>query len=62
MHLESVITYFRAALACIGAMYESLGRLVGRSYEESYHHMSKWIKNAEVVSLLPESSGRMAVA
>uniref|UniRef100_F1KQ33 HEAT repeat-containing protein 5B n=1 Tax=Ascaris suum TaxID=6253 RepID=F1KQ33_ASCSU len=36
-----------AALACIGAMYESLGRLVGRSYEESYHHMSKWIKNAE---------------
>uniref|UniRef100_A0A1I8EY56 HEAT repeat-containing protein 5B n=1 Tax=Wuchereria bancrofti TaxID=6293 RepID=A0A1I8EY56_WUCBA len=36
-----------AALHCLGAMYETLGRLVGRSYEESYHHMAKWLKNAE---------------
>ncbi|VDN83942.1 unnamed protein product, partial [Brugia pahangi] len=36
-----------AALHCLGAMYETLGRLVGRSYEESFHHMAKWLKNAE---------------
>uniref|UniRef100_A0A158R4G2 HEAT repeat-containing protein 5B n=1 Tax=Syphacia muris TaxID=451379 RepID=A0A158R4G2_9BILA len=36
-----------AALACLGSMYESLGRLVGRSYEETFHHLSKWIRNAE---------------
>ncbi|OZC08270.1 hypothetical protein X798_04749 [Onchocerca flexuosa] len=36
-----------AALRCLGAMYEALGRLVGRSYEESFHYMAKWLKNAE---------------
>ncbi|EFO17909.1 hypothetical protein LOAG_10587, partial [Loa loa] len=36
-----------AALRCLGAMYETLGRLVGRSYEESFHHMARWLKNAE---------------
>ncbi|VDN35769.1 unnamed protein product [Gongylonema pulchrum] len=36
-----------AALQCLGAMYETLGRLVGRSYEESFHLMIKWLKNAE---------------
>uniref|UniRef100_A0A0R3S5B1 HEAT repeat-containing protein 5B n=1 Tax=Elaeophora elaphi TaxID=1147741 RepID=A0A0R3S5B1_9BILA len=36
-----------AALQCLGAMYEALGRLVGRSYEESFHHMARWLKNAE---------------
>lgn len=35
-------------MRCLGAMYEALGRLVGRSYEESFHHMAKWLKNAEV--------------
>ncbi|MFH4979590.1 hypothetical protein AB6A40_006299 [Gnathostoma spinigerum] len=35
------------ALTCLGAMYENLGRLVGRSFEESFHVMSKWLKNAE---------------
>ncbi|CAG9536111.1 unnamed protein product [Cercopithifilaria johnstoni] len=36
-----------AALRCLGAMYEVLGRLVGRSYEESFHHMARWLRNAE---------------
>lgn len=40
--------FFRAALRCLGAMYETLGRLVGRSYEESFHQMARWLKNAEV--------------
>ncbi|MCP9264667.1 HTR5B [Dirofilaria immitis] len=37
-----------AALRCLGAMYEALGRLVGRSYEESFHCMARWLKSAEV--------------
>lgn len=41
---------YRAVLRCFAAMYETLGRLVGRSYEETFHHMAKWIKNAEVSS------------
>ncbi|VDM97337.1 unnamed protein product [Thelazia callipaeda] len=36
-----------AALRCLGQMYETLGRLVGRSYEETFHYMAKWLKNAE---------------
>lgn len=43
-----MLSFFRAALRCLGAMYETLGRLVGRSYEESFHHMARWLKNAEV--------------
>ena len=44
-----LIKLFSAALACLGSMYESLGRLVGRSYEETFHHLAKWIRNAEVI-------------
>ncbi|GMS80555.1 hypothetical protein PENTCL1PPCAC_2730, partial [Pristionchus entomophagus] len=36
-----------AALACLGALYETVGRLVGRSYEESFHIITKWLKTAE---------------
>uniref|UniRef100_A0A914XTE3 HEAT repeat-containing protein 5B n=1 Tax=Plectus sambesii TaxID=2011161 RepID=A0A914XTE3_9BILA len=36
-----------AAVACLGAMYESLGRMVGRSYEETTQLLVKWLKNAE---------------
>ena len=37
-----------AAIACIGGMYEKLGRMVGRSYEETVTFLIKAIKNAEV--------------
>ena len=39
---------FRAAIACIGGMYEKLGRMVGRSYEETVSFLIKATKNAEV--------------
>ena len=39
---------FRAAIACIGGMYEKLGRMVGRSYEETVSLLIKATKNAEV--------------
>lgn len=38
----------RAAVACIGGMYEKLGRMVGRSYEETVHLLIKSLRNAEV--------------
>ena len=41
-------TVNRAAVACIGGMYEKLGRMVGRSYEETVSLLIKSLKNAEV--------------
>ncbi|XP_061173824.1 HEAT repeat-containing protein 5B-like isoform X2 [Saccostrea echinata] len=36
-----------AAIACLGAMYEKLGRMTGRSYEETVQTLIKSLKNAE---------------
>ncbi len=36
-----------AAICVLGHMYESLGRLTGRSYEETVQVLSKGLKNAE---------------
>ncbi|KAB7498931.1 HEAT repeat-containing protein 5B [Armadillidium nasatum] len=36
-----------AAVTCIGAMYEKLGRMMGRSYEETTQILIKTLKNAE---------------
>ena len=41
-----------AAIACLGGMYEKLGRMVGRSYEETISLLVKALKNAEVADLL----------
>ncbi|KAK0412174.1 hypothetical protein QR680_006073 [Steinernema hermaphroditum] len=35
------------ALNVLAAMYENLGRMVGRSYEESFSLMTRWLKNAD---------------
>jgi len=37
----------RAALACVGEMYERLGRMMGRSYEETVQILGKSFKNME---------------
>ncbi|XP_050406917.2 HEAT repeat-containing protein 5B isoform X1 [Patella vulgata] len=36
-----------AAVACLGAMYEKLGRMVGRSYEETVQVLIKSLRNSE---------------
>ncbi|KAK3093785.1 hypothetical protein FSP39_020183 [Pinctada imbricata] len=36
-----------AAIACLGSMYEKLGRMTGRSYEETVQILIKSLKNAE---------------
>ncbi|RWS17916.1 HEAT repeat-containing protein 5B-like protein [Dinothrombium tinctorium] len=36
-----------AAITCVGIMYESLGRLMGRSYEDTVSILLKSLKNAE---------------
>jgi hypothetical protein len=46
--LELWNIFYSAAVACIGGMYEKLGRMVGRSYEETVALLIKSLKNAEV--------------
>ena len=43
-----LIHMHRAAVSCIGGMYEKLGRMVGRSYEDTISILIKGLKNAEV--------------
>lgn len=38
---------FRAAITCMGFMYKNLGRMMGRSYEETVCILIKCLKNAE---------------
>ncbi|CAD5225791.1 unnamed protein product [Bursaphelenchus okinawaensis] len=38
------------ALAVLGQFYTSLGKMVGRSYEESFGLLAKWIKSADSAS------------
>lgn len=38
---------FRCAICCVGSMYEKLGRMMGRSYEETIQILLKSLKNAE---------------
>jgi hypothetical protein len=51
-NLCSMPCYCSAAIACLGGMYEKLGRMVGRSYEETISLLVKALKNAEVCKLL----------
>lgn len=37
----------RAAICCIGFMYQKLGRMMGRSYEETVQILIKCLRNAE---------------
>ena len=37
----------RAAICCVGCMYEKLGRMMGRSYEETVQILIKSLRNAE---------------
>ncbi|XP_042908893.1 HEAT repeat-containing protein 5B [Parasteatoda tepidariorum] len=36
-----------AAITCLGTMYQQLGRMTGRSYEETVHILLKSLKNAD---------------
>jgi len=38
----------RAAVACLGAIYERMGRMTGRSYEDTVQALIKSLKSAEV--------------
>lgn len=37
-----------SSIVCIGIMYESLGRLMGRTYDETVQILLKLLKNADV--------------
>lgn len=38
---------FRAAISCVGSMYEKLGRMMGRSYEDTVQILTRSLKSAE---------------
>lgn len=39
--------FCRAAICCTGSMYQKLGRMMGRSYEETVQILIKCLRNAE---------------
>ena len=43
-----VLVYCRSAVACLGGIYEKMGRMTGRSYEETVQALIKSLKSAEV--------------
>lgn len=38
---------YRAAICCVGTMYEKLGRMMGRSYEETVQILTRSLRSAE---------------
>lgn len=46
-HSLSLSLSLRAAIRCLGSMYEKLGRMMGRSYEETVQILLKSLKSAE---------------
>jgi hypothetical protein len=38
---------FRTAVSCLGEMYEKLGRMMGRSYEETVQILGRTFRNME---------------
>lgn len=43
---------FRAAVACVGAFYEKMGRMLGSSFPETVNNLLKSLKSAEVSDIL----------
>lgn len=41
------LLFYRAAICCLGSMYEKLGRMMGRSYEETVTTLVRSLKSAE---------------
>ena len=50
-NINFYVNNFRTALSILGEMYENLGRMVGRTYEETFQALAKWMKSAEVLFL-----------
>ena len=42
------VTSYRAAVACVGAFYEKMGRMLGRAFPETVNNLLKSLKSAEV--------------
>ena len=47
--LTHTLTYFySAAVACVGAFYEKMGRMLGSSFPDTINNLLKALKSAEV--------------
>lgn len=49
--------FHRAAVACVGAFYEKMGRMLGSSFPETVNNLLKSLKSAEVSFRLFYRSG-----
>lgn len=47
MIYQTTLPSFSAAINCLGCMYEKLGRMMGRSYEETVQMLIRSLKSAE---------------
>lgn len=47
---EQPVCLSRAAVACVGAFYEKMGRMLGSAFPETVNDLLKSLKSAEVSS------------
>lgn len=43
-----MLAFDRAAVACVGAFYEKMGRMLGSSFPDTINNLLKALKSAEV--------------
>lgn len=48
MSTPTNVFFHRAAVACVGAFYEKMGRMLGSSFPETVNNLLKSLKSAEV--------------
>lgn len=53
---DGVFVCFRAAVACLGAVYEQLGRMLGAAFRDTLTNLLKAMKSAEVRGSLNATS------
>lgn len=48
MNVPMDASFLRAAVACVGAFYEKMGRMLGSAFPETVNNLLKSLKSAEV--------------
>lgn len=48
IQIHVCLFFHRAAVACVGAFYEKMGRMLGSSFPETVNNLLKSLKSAEV--------------
>lgn len=59
VYIMCVCVCFRAAIACLGALFEQLGRMLVGSFKDALTNLLKAMKSAEVCLLLRLTSSKL---